>query len=262
MSFFDYALSQMIEPDNLLVKVESIVNWSELSELLDKKLFVRDGKVVGKVPYNYLSLFKVLLTQQWHSLSDPKMEDALKTRIDFMWFTGFGLASKDFMVPDETTICRFRNKLVKRKLLDKLLKLSEIKELEKALGNVDTTEGIKVLYADKGYASNDNVELLKKKNIGNGIMDKVTRNKALTARQTKRNKRISKTRYIVERTNATLKNIFNLERAKYIGLAKVKSQTLLVSIAHNLLKAANKIKVSEIFYRKVVSKNCLNGLFA
>ena len=121
MTFFNYALSQMIEPDNLLVKVESIIDWSEISELLNKKLKVKDHKVAGKVPYEYLSLFKALLVQQWHTLSDPKMEESLRTRIDFMWFTGFGLASKDFVVPDETTICRFRNKLINKKLLHNLL---------------------------------------------------------------------------------------------------------------------------------------------
>jgi IS5 family transposase len=374
MSFFDYALSQMIEPDNLLVKVESIVNWDEVSTILNKKLGVREQKFPGQEPYEYLAMFKILLIQQWHTLSDPKMEDALKTRIDFMWFTGFGLASKDFLVPDETTICRFRNKLVKRKVLDKLLtkvnsqlerynlkvkiskgavldatliqsavnsraipsvivedrkeddndnnsgsgiitsevkilsaneqSTSEIdkdaKWLKKGKHNIfgykgfittDTTDGyiesvevtpanvsevshiqealakvvmkdIKVLYADKGYASAGNVAWLKENGIGNGIMDKAYRNKALTRKQIQRNKRISKTRYIVERTNATTKNIFKFDRTKYIGLAKVKVQALLVAIAHNLLKAANKIKVSEIFYRKVVSKNCFYGLFA
>jgi IS5 family transposase len=318
-------------------------------------------------------MFKILLIQQWHTLSDPKMEDALKTRIDFMWFTGFGLASKDFLVPDETTICRFRNKLVKRRVLDRLLtkvnsqlerynlkvkiskgavldatliesavnsqavpsvivedrkeddndnsgsgvtnsevqilsaneqssseidkdakwlkkgkhnifgykgfittdatdgyiecievtpaNVSEVSYLQEALAQV-ATKDIKVLYTDKGYASAGNVAWLKENGIGNGIMDKAYRNKALTRKQIERNKRISKTRYIVERTNATVKNILKFDKTKYIGLAKVKTQALLVAIAHNLLKAANKIKVSEIFYRKVVSKNCFNGLFA
>lgn len=104
-----------------MVKIESIVDWGDVSNTLDKKLGIREMKVPGQVAYAYLPMFKTLLIQQWHTLSDPKMEEALKTRIDFMWFTGFGLASKDFLVPDETTICRFRNKLVKKQVLDKLL---------------------------------------------------------------------------------------------------------------------------------------------
>ena len=124
MSFFNYALEQMMDKNNLLIKVNFLVNWDKLSELIYTKLDKqKDYKVVGNVPYNYLSLFKILLLQQWHNLSDPKMEDALKTRIDFMWFTGFGLATNEFAVPDETTICRFRNKLIQHGILDKLLKM-------------------------------------------------------------------------------------------------------------------------------------------
>ena len=54
-------------------------------------------------------MFKALLLQSWHSLSDPKLEEALRVRIDFMLFNGMGIENE---VPDETTICRFRNKLV------------------------------------------------------------------------------------------------------------------------------------------------------
>jgi IS5 family transposase len=50
------------------------------------------------------------------------MKESLKTRIDFMWFCNFGLATNKFVVPDETT-CRFRNKLIKNNLLENLLSL-------------------------------------------------------------------------------------------------------------------------------------------
>lgn len=375
MAFFDYALAQMIEPNNLLVKIESILDWEPISKQLDKKLGKRDISIAGKIPYNSLSMYKVLLVQQWHTLSDPKMEEALRTRIDFMWFTGFGLATNEFVVPDETTICRYRNKLIKTKLLSKLLsevnkqlelhklkiKISEgavldatlieaavnskakpqvivedrkendddninnsgsgttvevkslsandqsnieidkdAKWLRKGKQNIfgyksfittDTTDGyiesikvtaanvsevtnlksaladvadmdIKVLYTDKGYASSSNVEWLESNGIGNGIMDKAKRNTPLTSKQKYRNKRISKTRYIVERTNATIKNIFKFSKSRYVGISRVTGQAILVAIAHNLLKAANKIDVNMMFYKKVVSKNCLNGLFA
>jgi IS5 family transposase len=370
MSFFNYALDQMLEADNLLVKLNKLVDWQELSELLNKALGKRQSTVAGKPSYDYLSMYKVLLLQQWHNLSDPKMEESLKTRIDFMWFTGFGLASSDFDVPDETTICRFRNRLIKHRVLDKLLKqvntqleqqnlkvkitngaildatlieaavnskakpsvivedrnednnqgdanggtkvlkaneqtdveidkdakwlkkgnknifgyknfvttdttdgyiesvevtpanLSEIKHLPEVLSNIENHEEIKVLFADKGYDSQANIELLNTKGIGNGIMKKATRGKSLDKKQIYRNKRISKTRYIVERTNATTASRFHFKKAKYVGLAKVKTQALLVATAHNLLKAANKIKLLTDIPRIIVSIPCKIGLFA
>ena len=88
------------------------------------------------------------------------------------------------------------------------------------------------------------------------------RNSTLTKEQIQRNKKISKTRYIVERTNATTAVRFNFKRAKYIGLAKVNGQALLVAIAHNLLKAANKIKILIPVTRIIVSKKYDLGLFA
>ena len=65
MAFMDYVLSQMIEPDNLLVKIESIIDWEPITKLLDKKLGKRSGVLIaGTVPYEYIRMFKALLIQQ------------------------------------------------------------------------------------------------------------------------------------------------------------------------------------------------------
>ena len=50
------------------------------------------------------------LIGQWHGLSDPKLERALKVRLDFLIFCRLDLHGS---VPDETPHCRFRNALVK-----------------------------------------------------------------------------------------------------------------------------------------------------
>ena len=64
------------------------------------------------------AMFKAILLQNWGCLSDAGLEDALKVRIDFMLFCGFDIADD---IPDESTICRFRNRLIKNNLLEKLL---------------------------------------------------------------------------------------------------------------------------------------------
>ncbi|MBT6926629.1 MAG: transposase, partial [Marinovum sp.] len=63
-------------------------------------------------------MFKCLLIGQWHNLSDPKLEECLRVRFDFMLFAGLDLYGS---VPDETTHCRFRNALVKADVYDVLL---------------------------------------------------------------------------------------------------------------------------------------------
>jgi IS5 family transposase len=62
-------------------------------------------------------MFKVLLLQSWHNLSDAEMEYALCDRFSFARFAGFSLEDE---TPDHTTICRFRNLLIDNKLLRKL----------------------------------------------------------------------------------------------------------------------------------------------
>ena len=54
-------------------------------------------------------MFKATLLGQWHSLSNFKPEAALNLRIDFMHFCGIRLTDA---VPGESTLCRFRNRLI------------------------------------------------------------------------------------------------------------------------------------------------------
>ena len=63
-------------------------------------------------------LFKVMLLQRWYSLSDPAAEDALNDRKSFARFVGLGLEET---APDHSVICRFRNQLVRRGLMQPLL---------------------------------------------------------------------------------------------------------------------------------------------
>ena len=58
------------------------------------------------------------LIGQWHGLSDPKLERALKVRLDFLIFCRLDLHGS---VPDETPHCRFRHALVKGGVHDALL---------------------------------------------------------------------------------------------------------------------------------------------
>ena len=63
-------------------------------------------------------MLRIMLLQQWHSLSDPGMEHALRIRLDFLQFCDLEVGSA---IPDETTICKFRGKLIKLGVFDALL---------------------------------------------------------------------------------------------------------------------------------------------
>lgn len=79
--------------------------------------FIR-GIQLGPTGYEPILLFKSLLLGQWHGLSDAKLERALNVRLDFMVFCGLDLHGA---VPDNSTLCQFRNALVASGVFDDLL---------------------------------------------------------------------------------------------------------------------------------------------
>ena len=115
MDLFLREATARIGADDALSKIDALLDWAAFSPILKRGLG-RSG--VGPQGYDPLVLFKCLLIGQWHGLSDPKLERALKVRLDFMIFCGLDLHAA---VPDETTHCRFRNALVKGGVYDDLL---------------------------------------------------------------------------------------------------------------------------------------------
>lgn len=86
---------------SFLSEVDVLIDWSPVEQALTG---IYDSPK-GRPSYPLLSMFKILLLQQWYGLSDAGMEEALADRISFRQFVGLGLADA---VPDHTTICRFR----------------------------------------------------------------------------------------------------------------------------------------------------------
>ena len=79
--------------------------------------------------------------------------------------------------------------------------VSEVPSMELAIGPLRPAR----LYADKGYASAENRELLGLSGIKDGIMHKAVKNKPLTKWQKLFNRMISRKRYPIEQAFGTLK---------------------------------------------------------
>jgi transposase, IS5 family len=71
----------------------------------------------GRPPYEPMVMFRALLLAQLYDLSDASLEEALNDRVSFRRFAGVPL---DAAMPDHTTLCRFRNRLVQAGLMEKL----------------------------------------------------------------------------------------------------------------------------------------------
>ena len=116
-SFLDYCIDQRVSKKSFLNDVDRIIDWKPIEKLLLKH-YKKTASADGRPAYPPLPLFKMLLLQRWYNLSDPGLEEAVNDRLSFLRFTGFSFESS---IPDETTICRFRNELIKKGLYKKLL---------------------------------------------------------------------------------------------------------------------------------------------
>ena len=96
-----------------LDRLTDLVRWYRFEKLLGR--LREEG--AGRPGYRPLMMFKALLLQSLYGLSDAELEEAMADRLSFRRFAGLGLEDQ---VPDHTTICRFRNRLIEAGLLEKL----------------------------------------------------------------------------------------------------------------------------------------------
>ena len=116
-TFSDIAVTSRLQKVNSFLKeLDSIIDFEKLRPILNKNGIAK-STVAGAPAYDNVLMFKVLLLQKYYNLSDQATEDALHVNLLYIRFVGLSLEES---VPDESTICRFRNSLLKHKLYDKL----------------------------------------------------------------------------------------------------------------------------------------------
>ncbi len=100
-----------------LLKLNDLLDWQRIGNQL--RCARRDSRSDsrGNQGYDPLKMFKAVLLGQWHNLSDPELEHALAVRADFLVFCDFD----DMELPDHSTLCRYRNWLIKAGTLDLLM---------------------------------------------------------------------------------------------------------------------------------------------
>ena len=109
-----------------LEQMQQVVPWRDLVALIAP--YAPEGRK-GRPPFPIEMLLRIHFMQQWFTLSDPAMEEALH---DVPLFREFAGLTWDTAVPDETTILRFRRLLEEYKLSAQILVL--VNELLSAKG--------------------------------------------------------------------------------------------------------------------------------
>ena len=97
-----------------LAQMERVVPWAALVDLIAPH--APEGKR-GRPPFPIETILRVHFMQQWFTLSDPAMEEALHGMPLFREFAGLGW---DTRLPDESTILRFRHLLERHKLPEQI----------------------------------------------------------------------------------------------------------------------------------------------
>jgi transposase, IS5 family len=116
LGFSDYEQStgkKRTKREKFLAEMEAVVPWQALLDLIDRH-YPKTSKKGGRPPYPLATMLRIHLLQQWYSLSDPAMEEALIEVPTMRRFAGIDLISD--RIPDETTILAFRHLLEKHEL--------------------------------------------------------------------------------------------------------------------------------------------------
>ena len=98
-----------------LAQMERVVPWAALVELVAP--YAPEGKK-GRPPFAVATMLRIHFMQQWFTLSDPAMEEALH---DMPLFREFAHLDYSTRLPDGGTILRFRHLLEQHKLADQML---------------------------------------------------------------------------------------------------------------------------------------------
>src|SRR5215831_13555785 len=94
-----------------LERLNQIVDFEVFRADLERAAPRSDRSKGGRPPYDHVLMFKVLILQASHSLSDERTEYLIKDRLSFMRFLGLTLADR---VPDANSIWNFREALTRK----------------------------------------------------------------------------------------------------------------------------------------------------
>jgi IS5 family transposase len=93
--------------EKFLAEMERIVPWSRLTAVIEP-LYPKSGRV-GRPPIGVPKMLRMYCVQQWYSLADEALEDALYDSQALRDFVGIDLSRES--VPDATTLLKFRRLL-------------------------------------------------------------------------------------------------------------------------------------------------------
>jgi transposase, IS5 family len=113
--FFDVdeRLKQLSAKGDSLERLAQVIDFELFRADLERAVPRSDRVKGGRPPFDHVLMFKTLILQTSHNLSDERTEYLIRDRLSFMRFLGLGLADT---VPDANTIWTFREALTRARI--------------------------------------------------------------------------------------------------------------------------------------------------
>lgn len=325
--FFDIdeTLEKVSAMGDILMRLNEVIDWNIFTPILEQLPRQKAKGPGGRPAYREDFLFRILVLQKLHNLSDQQTQFQILDRHSFKRFLGLCEADQ---VPDQNTIWLFREKLIKADLLEKLFARfyrhletmgmvlndgqivdatiievprqrnkpehneeikngkipEEWKENQAKLRQKDTDArwtkkrntnyygyknhivvdaGSKLIkrykvtsaevhdkrvleellehndpptYADSAYGDKECQEVYERKNIEAQINERGYRNKPLSKKQNKANRKKSKVRSRVEHPFAQIKCCMKNGLQRYIGIIRNEASIILTNLIYNIVR--------------------------
>jgi len=107
-------LTQQGDP---LVLLKKMINWEIFRPIITPIFEIKERGIGGRPPFDYITMFKILVLQRYYNLSDDQIEFQILDRTTFMRFLDLEISDK---VPDSKTIWLYRENLTESGIIEKL----------------------------------------------------------------------------------------------------------------------------------------------
>ncbi len=116
----DIRLSKLSMLGDPLEKLNSGIYFDVFRDLLEAKMSIAPKGKGGRLPYDYVLMFKICILQQYYGLPDAQAEYQINDRMSFMRFLNLTISDD---IPDSKTIWSFTKKLKNLDLVEELFDL-------------------------------------------------------------------------------------------------------------------------------------------
>ena len=112
-TFLDWVVAGRASHNRVLEAINRMVSFEEAERTLEATY-----STTGRPGHRASVMLRIVILQHLYGLSDPQAEEQLRDRLSFQKFVGLDAQEA---VPDETAICRFRQRLLDCHLEQRLL---------------------------------------------------------------------------------------------------------------------------------------------